>query len=503
MVLISRYHGLMMIGKLPPLLLAPLAALLLAAAPIEAPSIEKQLAAAASLVDANKSDEALVLLDAMLATTYFPAEIGQIEGLRSFALARANRIAEAHKAIEASIARSPAPSMLLLRQLFLLRAFDGDPKGAGDSLLLIAATDPKGLNALPTEVVTDVLRAARGDNNRAFELDYALVTAGWSPPDTTLSELDDVRERLIAGLMTRGRLLEAKSVLAAVLNPAVLLRLGIDRRYAALWPEIEKQLGPTSQTASAAYVAAAKARFDKAPTSLIARLGYAQALNIAAREPEAMLVANAAKSPEALAALTDREVWLVNLDAALLGDAGKIDEALARLAALTAVPTAARPGMAATVVNEVMLAQSLGRSEAALTLADAASKHPALNDYALLYLAQARTCALAELGRKDKAVAAAVPLVGAPSANNDAYLAAMICLGRLDAAAAAIIKQLASPEDRAAMLFDLQPFLIGDRPTPRDVLHRAGLRALRQRPDVKAAFLKAGRDLPAAVSPPR
>ena len=53
------------------------------------------------------------------------------------------------------------------------------------------------------------------------------------------------------------------------------------------------------------------------------------------------------------------------------------------------------------------------------------------------------------------------------------------------------------------MLFDLQPFLIADRDKEREKDVRAAYRALKARPDVKAAFLKVGRDLPAAVAPPR
>jgi hypothetical protein len=94
-------------------------------------------------------------------------------------------------------------------------------------------------------------------------------------------------------------------------------------------------------------------------------------------------------------------------------------------------------------------------------------------------------------------------LIDKPEANDDSYLAAMICLGRMDAAAAAIIRRLGDPDDRAAMLFNMQPFLINDRPNGRDITYRAGMRALKARPDVKAAYLKAGRDLPAAVAPPR
>lgn len=481
-----------------------LAVLLVAAAPVEAPDFDKQIAAAATLVDGGKAEEALALLDAMRAATEFPLERGRIDGLRSFALARANRIPEARDAIEASVAATSAPTMLLLRQLFLLRAFTGDAKAAGDTVLLIAATDAKGLDTLPTEVLTDVVRAAQTDGSRGFELDYALVTAGWSPPDATIGDVDWVRQRLATGLADRDRLEEARPVIAAILNPASLVRLGIDRRFQKLWPEIEARLGPGADIADAAYVSATKARFDEAPTSLVARLGYAEALNIASREPEAIAIADVAKTPEELAKLSNREIWLVNLQAELLADDGKVDAALARLAALNATPPAGRAGMIGTIINEALLAQGLGRTEVALTVADAAeARIPPGSDVARAYLAQARACALADLGRKDEALKAAAPLIDKPDSNDDSHLAAMICLGRLDAAAAAIIRRLGNPEERASMLFMLQPFLLAERPTPRDAEQRTALRALKARPDVKAAFLKAGRDMPAAVSPPR
>ncbi|WP_310474635.1 hypothetical protein, partial [Sandarakinorhabdus sp.] len=80
----------------PVFLLAPLAALLIAAAPsamtTAAPGAAAQradrLAQAAALVDAGKPADALAILDGLLAETDLPADKGQVEGLRSFALAR-------------------------------------------------------------------------------------------------------------------------------------------------------------------------------------------------------------------------------------------------------------------------------------------------------------------------------------------------------------------------------------------------------------------------------
>lgn len=476
----------------------------LAAAPITAPGFEKQIAAAAALLDDNRVNEALNTLDTMLLATETPIERGQIEALRSFALARLNRIPDARKAIEAGVASNPDPSLLLLRQLFLLRAFDGDAAGAADTVQLIATSNPKALTELPTEVITDVIAAIRKDDNRSYELDFALNAAGWQPDDATLEDTDRLRLRLITALAKRDRLDDARPVFDAVLSPVVLARLGIDRRFAPLWPAVEKRLGPGADAADAAAVAAAKARFDARPASLIARLGLAEALNIASREAEAVALLDVAKTPAELAALTDREVWLVNLHAALLGDLGQIDAALARYAAFNGVPINGRSAVVATMLNAALFAESVDRPDAALAAAAAAEAGPAgSNDFARLYLAQARSCALQQQGKSADAVAAAAPLLARPGDNDDAYLAAMVCLGRMDAAAKAIIARLDNPETRLEMLFELQPFLIADRALVRGMRERAGLRALKARPDVKAAFVKWGRDLPAAVAPPR
>jgi tetratricopeptide (TPR) repeat protein len=483
--------------------LLAVALVLMAAAPVEPPSFQKQIARAATMLDGNQNAEALAILDGLLAKTELPIERGQIEGLRSFALARMERIPEARKAIETAVASAPEPSMLLLRQLFLLRAFGGDPPGAADTLQLIASTDAAALNTLPTEVVSEVLRSIRPDKNRTFETDYALVVGNWSPTDATVGDLDWIRLRLVKALVERDRADDAKKIVDTILNPVILVRLGIDRRFAALWPTIEARLGPGADIADAAYVAAAKARFDKAPSSLVARLGYAEALNIASREPEAMVVADVARTPAELAALADREVWLVNLHAALLGDAGQIDAALARLSALNATPVNGRNSLVATMINEALFAASVKRPEATLQAVERAEKTAGSSEFGRLFLASARACALQQLGRKAAAAAAAAPVIASPKGNPDANLAAMICLGRMDDAAATIIARLEDPELRSEMIFEMQPFLIRDTTKLRDAEQRAGLRALKARPDVKATYLKYGRDLPAAVAPPR
>ncbi|PZN94434.1 MAG: hypothetical protein DCF31_09400 [Alphaproteobacteria bacterium] len=483
---------------------APIALVLIAAAPLAPADLETQLRGAAALYDAGKVGEALPILDALLAQAELPADRGRIQQLRFFVLARMDRLPEARAAIEVAVANTATPTPALLVALFKIRAFMGDNELAADTLLLIAATDAAALNTLPSELVSNVMRAVGKDRNRAFDLDFALNAADWQPVDATLGDVDWLRVRLVAALVARERMEEAGAVIDAILNPVQLVRIGIDRRYQAFWPQVEKRLGPGADIADAAYLAATKARFDAAPTSLIARLGYAEALNVASREPEALALADVAQTPAELAALNEREIWLVNLHASLLADAGKIDEALARLAALNASPLAGRPTLINTMINQALLAVSVDRPQQAIAAADVAdAKKGVVSSFGALYVAAARACALTQLGKTAEAAIAAAPLVSKPDANEDAYLSAMICLGRTDAAAAAIVRRLAGEDTRTDMLFNLQPFLINRRDTVRDAKEREAMRALKARADVKAAYLKVGRDMPAAVSPPR
>ncbi len=503
------YCGLMKVQLKPAFLLAPLAALLIAAAPTSAPTTgpaarEAQLARAAELLDAGKPDEALLLLDAALAQSDLPADRGQVEGLRSFALARAGKFAESRAAIEFAVDAAINPTPLLMRQLFVLRALTNDVPAAGQALQLIAATDPKWLADLPTELVSAVLADTR-EEERKFDLALTLVTAGYAPADQSVGDGDALRLVAIAGLVGRDRLDEARPIVAALINPVSLVRLAVDRRYQPLWPALEARLGPGADLADAMFIAAAEKALAKAPQSIVARGGLAEALNIASKEPEALArIADVGATPDALARMSERELWVMNLKANLLADAGRVADALAALDAMAALPAEGRPGTLAFRIIAADMAVEAGRHEEALRrLAGIDAK--GLTPFAQQAIAGIRVCALARSGRTAEATAAAAGLPAGWSAdgNNRAVQAALGCLGNMAAAAALLIKRLDMPDTRDDVLFELQPFVIADRAGAPDRATKATLRSLKARPDVKAAFLRYGRDLPPAVSPPR
>ncbi len=491
----------------PAFLLAPLAALLMAAAPTgpaSAPPREERMARAAELLDAGKPDDALAILNGLLSESDLPADKGQVEGLRSYALARQGKFAEARTAIEFAADAAMTPTPLLLRQLFVLRAITGDVPAAGQTLQLIAVTEPKWLAELPADLVAEVL-SATSDDDRKFDLALTLVTAGYAPADQTVGDGDALRLAVIAGLARRGRLDEAQPHVAALINPVSLVRLAIDRRFQSLWPALEARLGPGADVADAAFIAAAERRLAANPDSLVARAGVAEALNIASKEPEALArMAGVDTTPAALARLGERELWTLSLKANLLADAGRFDEALATLDAVAALPAETHPNTTAFRIIAADMAEEAGRHDEALRRVGAIDAK-GLNPFGIQALAGIRICALARAGRTADATAAASALPAGWSAdgNNRAVQAALACLGRLDAAAALLIKRLEAEDSRDDTLFELQPFLIADRPNAPDRATKAAMRGLKARPDVKAAFARWGRDLPAAVSPPR
>jgi tetratricopeptide (TPR) repeat protein len=491
----------------PVFLLAPLAALLIAAAPTDpdaAPARADRLAQAASLVDAGKPAEALAILDDLLAQSDLPADKGQVEGLRSFALARTGNLAEARKSIEFAVDTTMNPSLLLLRQLFVLRAIGGDLPAAAQTLQLVAVSNPKWLPALPAELVGEVLRSLEGEQQR-FDLAFTLVTADYAPPDQTVGQGDDLKLQVIAGLAARGRLEEAGPIIDLLLNPVSLVRLGIDRRFQTLWPALEKRLGPGADTADAAFIAAAEKRLAEQPQSLIARSSVAEALNIASKEPEALArIRDIGATPEALAKMSDRELWIINQKAALLADGGDLDAALAALDAALTLPGERRSNALAFQILAADMTEEAGRHDEALKRVEAVPAAD-LNDFGRHALAAIKVCALARSGKQAEAgkAAEALPAGWVKDGNNRATQAAFACLGRMDTAAAILIKRLEETDSRDDVLFELQPFLLADRANAPDRMTKASLRALKARPDVKAAFAKWGRDLPAAVAPPR
>lgn len=481
------------------------------AQPVAGPAL---LAEAQARYEAGDLDAALALADRALAAAELPGERSRPQLLRAFVLARMDRGADALEAIEAAVATDPAPAAAVLLVQFSLQQFNERSADAAQTLLTLLATrgGADALASRPAAQVWQLREGLRGQPDLLFEVDFALLAAGWLRGTPEEGDRDGLRGGVIQGLVARDRLEEARALLAEIRSAQTLMLMGIDGRLRTLWPEVEAKLGPRGQPLLEQDVARTRAVFEAAPDDLDARFAHAVALNAANREEEALAVAaGAGLEGGALDGLAPEHFGLVIFEADMLAFLGQADAALARLAALAGSKLDGRPQLLEVAVRRAMLAGELDRPAEALEavaaaerLAAAIGAGDALSPMGVARLAQARSCALARLGRLEAAGEAAQTLFDAmDNGNATQRRQALICLGRMDEAARAVIAALEDPARALSLLWDLQPFMLSPDRGTLNARYRAAMRALKARSDVAAAFRAAGRDLPVRVRPTR
>jgi tetratricopeptide (TPR) repeat protein len=170
---------------------------------------------------------------------------------------------------------------------------------------------------------------------------------------------------------------------------------------------------------------------------------------------------------------------------------GRDQEAIAVMRALAALPIAGNASLINSKIDYLQILVESGRYREALDQARALEANEAryANDYGKAWIASETVCALAGLDRTAQARPHLARLHALARANPVALTEAYLCAGDSDGAAAILIRRLDGDEPASAILA-LQDFEAGGgRPDPL----YARLRALRDRPDVRAALARVGR----------
>lgn len=144
------------------------------------------------------------------------------------------------------------------------------------------------------------------------------------------------------------------------------------------------------------------------------------------------------------------------------------------------------------LINLTLAQNRFGRPKDALqTLATTPLSDLKASPYGIMLYRKARACALHLDGRAAEAAGDLDHIKShqkdAPGAVSDVHL----CMGDLDAAAAAVIRQLDDPEQRPQILLQLSTLELAPPPLPTDAIAR-NLEALKKRADVRAAIERAG-----------
>lgn len=464
------------------------------------PSLDAAVARALPLAQANDCKGVLALLDPAVAggagrgtTGRFSAEL-----LRLPCLAAAGREAEVAPLL--AELRVQAPDNALIRGYQILDDVDTQHYAqAADDLAAAADQRSRALAMVPGELWRQVAQALTLGNDaaRRDRTALSLALADWDPADRP-----ELAETLaadgIGALLDKHALDDARQLLDRIHRPPTLWEMAVERRYAALWPEIEKMIGPAGGTAIDGYARTALDAYASAPQDRHATLDAAMAFAYLGRFDDVTTTAAATKIAPGM---SEEQVDTVLADADAQAAAGHRDAALARLRPFATVDLTTTPEAATALIGFAEQLEDAGRYDEELAVADAGlgAKAGYYSGYGLAWLRRNRVCALTGLKRAADAKAAGDALKAAAADNQAAAVEGLLCAGREGEAATIAVAALATSEgaDRLADQFQPDGALLPHAPS-----HLRGLWAkLLTRSDVKAAFERAARILPKSYWP--
>lgn len=313
-----------------------------------------------------------------------------------------------------------------------------------------------------------------------------------------------LRQTLLSHEVEAGNIDAARPLLSSVTEPSLFFRFLADRRYAALWPDLERKAGPNMSAVFEANIDRARSILAKDPKNVEKLSDLALALDEAGHYPEVLLITDDFAAPDKLATLGEYHFSALDSRVNALDGLGREAEANALFDAMAAIPFDAKKNgwLVNFVTNRSGRFARMGEWERALEASARAAfvANQYGSPYARQIIAADRACALAALGRNEELQSLLTRMDENRADDPAAAVQAMQCAGRGDRAAEIVIEALRDRDLRTDMLRNLQ----GQEFTV--FASRTGMPdhflSLKQRSDVAAVFNEVGRDLPPSVITP-
>lgn len=452
---------------------------------------------------AKDYDAALKVADQLSLIADNPEGRGIVTAMRAAALLGLKRKAEA-ETLFAEAGRLAPQEPLIAGLQFEAALLSDDTALAGKTLDRMIARFPDYVRGLGQDTVYWVLREQQeSDPSRNDDRRVALAQIGFGGEGRG----DYLAQEAIGVLLDRRDLAGATDLLRYIDEPQLIEDMLIQRRYAALWPDLEKLAGPGLASVRASAVRNAERDYASAPDDNEKLQLLANALRHSGRHDQAIaLRAKLPATPAAMAAADEELGWAVNNVALALSEVGRSEEADQLFASLNEAPMEAGRGRwrVSMIINRLELLVADGKFERALQLLDR-TQASAVNDgspYAQQLVRRLRYCTLAALGRKEEAARLLPEMLRHSKDARHATVDGLICAGELEKAEAVILAGLEEQEFQGQLVRSLQPRpLTSDDPS----IWAGHWLKLRQRPRISAAFNRLGRDMPDAfvVPPPR
>jgi len=345
------------------------------------------------------------------------------------------------------------------------------------------------------------VRAKRPDLRAAFFRALAEPARIRKIPESYRSE---ILSTLFEAEVDAGEIDAARSHLDYANSADTYVSALADRHYEKLWPDLEKRAGPHLENILLADVERRTQQFSAEHGSDHALQDLANAYLRAGRFEDAVtLVERARPAAAAAAQMSEDMAWALNAEAYALdalGEHGKADAIFEQLAAIPLSDQSAG-WLVSFVINGSARLVSRGDYQRGLAATAYAAKitEKSGNDYAMMLIRRNQICALSGLGRGTEAKALVKELLDHLDDASGAALQAILCAGEDERAASIAISRLSDPDQASAMVAELQP---GDFAffEPGNILPNASER-LRHRPEVEAAYVRVGRDIPEQFIP--
>lgn len=443
------------------------------------------------------------VLDELVAKDNDPTPFrGMMQMLRATFLNNKNQTAAAQVAVDEAVRLLPGYGQPLLVAAEVY-TFSDQPGRAADYVLRLAATDADLAKQIPDYDLSALLmrlRAAR-ENKRAEAVADKMLETGWVGEN--VASRSTLASEAIERRVRAGALEEARRLLPDLVVPGDSYDLLADKRFEALWPDLERWGGPKLERRWDAYLTEARARFmaSKADENVA---GYVHALNAAGDDKD--MIADILPMFSGHPGKDDDElIFAVTGVADALARAGRWVEVEQLYAKADQIwPLAAdNPNSLNIPANHARFLLFQGKPAEALammdeTIATARQAEGGVNPDALAAMYSYRACMLHALGRKLDPMNQLA--LSSPALDPDGKVSAALCQDDLPAARAALISALANEETRVQAIALLQPPSVP--PYDSDYCRRSEKRweALRHDPAALQALERYGRVMPYAVN---
>jgi tetratricopeptide (TPR) repeat protein len=318
-----------------------------------------------------------------------------------------------------------------------------------------------------------------------------ITTFAWKNPDSARAAKNEWALAYGWQLGDSGRAADAAKAVAGTDDPRVLMYVAGDRRFSEAWSSKARFDWIALEEAT---LARARADIEAAPEKLSPVRDMLSSLRALGRYDEAIQAGQAYRARlQDGEEFSDREEqgdWILILLAQSLLDTGDVKEGEAVFNEAIGVDDGGEPATDARM-NWAGRLLDLSRPRDVLKVLDGLDLDY-VTDYGKAWIDSQRACALNDLDQK--AAAAMLETLRARKEENPGALSqALLCMNRLDEAAALLIWRLQTPEHRSG---GLDPFWAAKAPPvipPWLATFEARRQAVIARPDVRAALDKVGR----------